>query len=94
MIIDTPPKSALANEALVYENSNGVLYARFRDNPKSTQYPGRWIIGGKPDNVARAKGFLGYDEWKELFMLADKNPTLKKQLDKTLNLFYIIKDGE
>jgi hypothetical protein len=94
MIIDTPDKSELACEALIYENANGVVYARFRDEPKKTKYNGRWIIGGELEAVNEALGIVSYDQWKELFTLADNYPTLRKQLDKTLNLYYIIKDGE
>ena len=94
MIINTPDKSELACEALIYENANGVVYARFRDEPKKTKYNGRWIIGGELEAVNEALGIVSYDQWKELFTLADNYPTLRKQLDKTLNLYYIIKDGE
>lgn len=94
MIIEHPGKEVLAGEALIYEQANGVTYARFRDEPKKSFYAGRWIIGGNPESVARAQGYLGYDSWKELFSLADKHPTLRKQLDKTIDLYYILKDGE
>lgn len=94
MIIDTPDKTELAHEALIYEKANGVIYARFRDEPKKTKYNGRWIIGGELEAVNEALGIVSYDQWKELFTLADNYPTLRKQLDKTLNLYYIIKDGE
>ena len=89
-----PKNEDIAGESLIYENADGVIYARFRDEPKRTLYPGRWIIGGDPDGVARSQGYLSYDSWRELFKLADKNPTLRKQLDKTLDLYYIIKDGD
>ena len=52
------------------------------------------MIGGDPEAVNEALGIVSYDQWKELFALADSYPTLRKQLDKTLNLYYIIKDGE
>ena len=94
MIIDTPNKTELAHEALIYERANGVVYARFRDEPKKNIYNGRWVIGGDPEAVNEALGIVSYDHWKELFALADSYPTLRKQLDKTLNLYYIIKDGE
>ena len=93
MIIDSPPKTDLAYESLIYERANGVVYARFRDEPKKTTYNGRWVIGGDPEAVNEALGIVSYDQWKELFALADESPTLKKQHDKTPNLYYIIKDG-
>ena len=94
MIIEHPGKEELAGESLIYENADGVVYARFRDEPKKSFYAGRWIIGGDYTAVARAQGFMDYDTWKELFALADTNVTLRKQLDKTLDLYYIVKDGE
>ena len=44
----------LPGEPLIYENANGVVYARYRDRPEIA----RWIIGGDPDAVAKAKGQL------------------------------------
>ena len=78
--------------ALIYERANGVVYARYRDHPHN-KVP-RWIIGGDPDALAKENGYMGYDDWKQLFKLADEYPTLKKQLDKVLDLYYIIKDGD
>jgi hypothetical protein len=92
MTIDHPGTDALIGESLIYEHVGGVVYARFRDEPKKTLYPGRWIVGGNADAIARAQGYLGYDQWKELFSLAENNSTLKKQLDKTLDIYYLIKD--
>jgi len=94
MIIDTPEKTELAHEALIYENANGVIYARFRDEPKKSKFKGRWIIGGELEAVNEAMGIVSYDQWKNLFALADKYPTLRKQLDKTLDVYYIVKDKE
>lgn len=94
IVIERPNNEDLVGESLIYENANGVTFARFRDEPKKSLYAGRWIIGGEPEGVARAQGYLGYDSWKEMFKLADKHPTLRKQLDKTLDLYYIIRDGE
>lgn len=83
----------ISDQAIIYEHVNGVVYARYRDPPYNTMYD-RWIVGGNADAVARAKGYLGYDQWKELFSLADSNPTLRKQLDKTLDIYYLIKNGK
>ena len=46
----------LPGEALIYERSDGVVYAHYRDPPHNT-IP-RWIIGGDPAGVARAQGDL------------------------------------
>ena len=80
----------IPGEPLIYERSDGVVYARYRDRPDIE----RWIIGGDPNAVARAKGqLLHWGEWEDLQSLAQENPTLKEQLDKTITLYYLIKDG-
>lgn len=81
----------IPGEALIYERANGILYAKYRDVPHN-KIP-RWIVGGDPNSIAKAQGkLLTHQSWNELVELAQKNPTLKKQLDKTLDLYYIIKD--
>jgi len=83
----------LPGEPLIYERADGVVYARYRDPPHDT-IP-RWIVGGDPAGVARAQGsLLEYGSWVDLCKLAEQYPTLKKQLDKTVQLYYIIKDGK
>lgn len=80
----------LQNEALIYERSNGVVYARYRDWPEVP----RWVVGGDPGAVARAQGkLLDYSEWLNLCELAESNHTIKKQLDKLVTMYYIVKDG-
>ena len=79
----------IPNEPLIYERSNGVVYARYRDKPEIP----RWIIGGDPAGVARAQGeLLNYNEWIKLCDLSKTNTTLQKLLDKLVITYYIIKD--
>lgn len=81
----------IPGEALIYERSNGVVYARYRDPPHNT-IP-RWIIGGDPDAIERAQGNLfSYRDWQDVELLAKKHPTIKKQLDNLLALYYIVRD--
>lgn len=76
------------NEPLIYERANGVVYARYSNCPEIK----RWIVGGDPGAVARAQGdLLDYGEWQNLCKIAKENQTLKKQLDKLITLYYIIK---
>ena len=83
----------IPNQALIYERANGVVFARYRDPPHN-EIP-RWIIGGDPGAVAREQGqLIDYNEWKNLCEIAMENPTLKKQLDKLLITYYIIKDDK
>ena len=78
---------------MIYERADGVVYARYRDPPHNL-IP-RWIIGGDPGAVARAQGdLLDYSEWKCLCDLAQTNATLKKQMDKLVTTYYIIKDNK
>ena len=81
----------IPGEPLIYERNDGVVYARYRDLPHIP----RWIVGGDPGGVARAQGrLLHWGEWEKLCDLAQEHPILKKQLDKTIQLYYIIKDGK
>jgi len=88
-----PQGKLIPGEALIYERADGVVYARYRDAPHNT-IP-RWIIGGDPGSVARAQGdLLDYAEWKNLCMLAQESPTLKKLLDKLVVTYYTMKDNK
>ena len=81
----------LPGEALIYERSDGVVYAHYRDKPEIP----RWIIGGDPGAVARAQGeLLDYSEWKNLCEVAQTNTTLKKQIDQLVTTYYIVKDSK
>jgi len=79
----------LPEETLIYERANGVVFARYRDKPEIP----RWIVGGDPGAVARAQGkLLDYAEWQTLCDVAQENVTLKKQLEKLVNTYYMVKD--
>ena len=79
----------IAGEVLIYERSNGVIYARYRDKPDIP----RWIIGGDPDAVNLAQGNLfSYSDWQDMMRLAKDNPTLSSQMKKLLDIYYLIKD--
>ena len=79
----------IPNEPLIYERNDGVVYARYRDLPEIE----RWIIGGDPDAVNRATGNLfGYGEWQDMMKLAESNHTLKTQMKKLLDIYYLTKD--
>jgi len=81
----------IPGEPLIYERSDGVVYARYRDIPTIP----RWIIGGDPGGVARAQGnLLDYGEWQNLCKLAKEHHTLKKMLDQLVTTYYIVKDNE
>jgi hypothetical protein len=75
----------IPDEALIYEHVNGIVYARYRDPPYN-KIP-RWEIGkNTPVND------LNYSEWIDLKKLAENNSAIKLQLDKLLNLYYLVKE--
>jgi len=79
----------LPGETLIYERSDGVVYARYQNKPKID----RWIVGGDPAGVARAQGdLISYAEWQELCELSEEYPTLKKLLDTLVTTYYTIKE--
>ena len=81
----------IPGEALIYERADGVVFARYANKPEIE----RWIIGGDPGAVARAQGkLLDYSEWQKLCDLCEENSTLKKQMDKLVTTYYIIKDQQ
>jgi len=83
----------IPGEALIYERANDVVYARYRDPPYNSMP--RWIIGGDPDAVQRARGNLfSYNDWQNIERLANEYPIIKTQLDKLLTLYYIVTDGD
>lgn len=81
----------LPNEPLIYERANGVVFARYRNKPEIE----RWIIGGDPGAVARAQGkLLDYSEWQQLCDTCEIHPILKKQMDKLVTMYYLIKENK
>jgi lysyl-tRNA synthetase class I len=82
----------IPGQALIYERANGVVYARYRDPPYNTMYE-RWIIGGDPEAVSKATGnLLSYSEWQDMMRVANDNHTLRTQMKKLLDIYYIVKD--
>jgi len=82
-------KKLIPGKALIYERANGVVYARYAEDPELP----RWIVGGDPAGVARAQGhLLDYSEWQNLCEVAQTNKTLKKLMDKLVTTYYIVKD--
>ena len=80
----------LPGEALIYERSDGVVYAHYRNKPEIK----RWIVGGDPAGVARAQGdLLNYAEWQELCKLSLEYPTLRKLLDTLVTTYYTVKES-
>ena len=80
----------IPNQALIYERANGVVFARYRDPPHNKKP--RWVIGGDPDQTARALGIVSYDEWKKIMQVAESNANIKKQLHRLMIMYYTVKD--
>jgi lysyl-tRNA synthetase class I len=84
----------IPGQPLIYERANGVVYAKYRDPPYSQMYE-RWIIGGDPKAVSKATGNLfSYADWQEMMEMAKKYPTLKKQLQKVVTTYLMLKDEQ
>lgn len=83
--------SYIPNQALIYERANGVVFARYRDPPYNMIE--RWVVGGEPKAVAEAMGIIDYDEWKDIMMMAEKNITLSKLIEKLRQTYYLIKES-
>ena len=81
----------LPNEPLIYERANGVVFARYRDPPYNMIE--RWVVGGEPKAVAEAMGIIDYDEWKDIMLMAEKNITLSKLIEKLRQTYYLIKES-
>lgn len=80
----------IPDQTLIYEKANGVIYARYRDPPHNN-IP-RWIIGGDPIAVARARGeILTHAEISNIQLLAEEYPVLKEQLEQLRTTYYMIK---
>ncbi len=79
----------IPGEALIYERDDkGIVYARYRDPPHNT-IP-RWVVGGPASSHTR----LGIRDFVEIERLVKTNPTFAKELDKFLNLYYLLKESE
>jgi phosphoribosylcarboxyaminoimidazole (NCAIR) mutase len=67
------------------------VYAKYRDAPHNN-IP-RWIIGGDPIAVARARGeILSNAEIANIQLLAEEYPVLKEQLEQLRTTYYMIKN--
>jgi hypothetical protein len=86
-------RNLIPGAALIYERANGVTYARYRDPPYNSQP--RWIIGGDPDALNKAQGCLfSYSEWQDMMRIAEENYTLKTQMKKLIDIYYLLKDDK
>lgn len=79
----------LPNEPLIYERVDGVVYARYANR---SDIP-RWIIGGDSEAVSKATGNLfSYSDYQDMMRIAQTNETLKSQMKKLLDIYYLIRD--
>lgn len=81
----------LPGEPLIYENVDGVIFAKYRDKPEIK----RWIVGGDPVALSKLKGELfSWAEWQEMMELSLKYPAIRQQMKKLINLYYLCKDSD
>ena len=87
----TEENKLIPGAALIYERDDrGLIYARYRDPPHKTKP--RWVIGNSQPE--RTYYPFKYNEWLNLVRLAHSNPSLKTQLDKVLDLYYLLKEEQ
>jgi len=72
----------IPEQALIYENANGVLYARYRDPPHN-KIP-RWVVGGHPQGFYPRTTIPLPVDWNytrvdPAYELIDKNEKLRKK---------------
>lgn len=79
-------KMLIPNERIIYEREEGVVYARYPNRPDIHRWPIGWDQTAGPQ--------FNYSDWEDLTRLAETNTALKKQLDKLLNLYYLLKDEQ
>lgn len=72
--------------ALIYERSNGVVYARYRDPPHNI-IP-RWEIG-RTSNVT----VLNNTELRQMIELARTNPAFGELFNSMLTMYYLLKEN-
>lgn len=81
----------IPGEPLIYERVDNVVYARYANR---FDIP-RWIIGGDSNAVNHAQGNLfSYSDWQDMIRIAENNHTLKTQIQKLLDIYYIVKDEQ
>ena len=73
----------IPGETIIYERVENKLYARYPNRPDIP----RWVIGRDTPSI------LGYDDWKQMLELGDSNPVFERELNKVINLYYLLKDN-
>ena len=84
-------------QALIYERVDNVVYARYRDEPY--KHIPRWVVGGYPEDVERAKmkeqgDLFTYKDWQEITEMARTNKTLQKTLNKVLDIYLLARESK
>jgi len=74
----------MPREPIIYERVENKIYARYRNKPEIP----RWCV-----NEGDVPTILEYNDWRQMLLLSDSNPVFKKELDKIINLYYLLKDN-
>lgn len=75
----------IPGETLIYERVGKTIYARYANKPEIP----RWVIGSEWGPTT-----LEYKDWREMLLLSDRNSVFKKEFDKVVNLYYLLKDSQ
>lgn len=79
--------SLIPGAAIIYTRNGTTVYGQYRDPPHNQRPP--WIVG---DTKGTMVDRLPDEEWMDIQRIAEKNSTLKSQLDKLLTTYYTIKE--
>ena len=87
----------IEGQSLIYERVDDVVYARYRDEPYR-DIP-RWVVGGYPEACERAKAkeqgdLFTYADWQAINEMARTNKTLRKTLEKVLDIYLLARDSK
>jgi hypothetical protein len=72
-------------DTLIYERVNNTTYARYANRPDIPRWP-------LPDH--NTASVFDYADWRDIVKLTETNATFKRQFDKLLDLYYIIKSKD
>jgi hypothetical protein len=78
----------IPGEPLIYENANGVTYARYRDPPHN-QLP-RWEIGRTEESIVRFEMSL----WEDIMRESRKNKQLQDAIERVKIIYALSKKDQ
>lgn len=72
----------LPGEKIIYERVNDTIYARYQSRPDIP----RWVVG------SYQQPRITHADWVMMTELCRTNPTFKKEFDKLVDLYHLLKE--